>query len=142
VAHRIPDKIKHLVYVDAILPVDGESVLDLGTEDSKEFFLNIAKSQGEGYSIPPLWPNPGKDVPHPIASFQQQISLEDPKAETIPGSYILTIEPGRDKDDFVKYAERAKTKGYKYFELPTGHNPQRSMPIDYANILIRVGSDN
>lgn len=140
VADRIPGKIKRLVYADAMLPVDGESVFDLNPEDSKKFFLNLAKADEGGFAIPPFWPDPGKDVPHPLASFQQPISLGNLDAAKIPATYILTIEPGADTDNFSKYAERAKERGWNYFELPTGHNLQRTMPEEYAEILLNLGN--
>ena len=39
VADRIPQKIKHLVYADAMLPEDGESVFSLTTEESRKRFI-------------------------------------------------------------------------------------------------------
>lgn len=140
-ADRIPENIKHLVYVDAMLPFNGESVFSLHTEEWQKNMLDLAKSKGKGFSIPPYWPDWGKDVPHPLATFQQPISLANPKADKIPGTYILTIEPGAKTDDFSKYAERAKNKGYQYYELSTGHNPQRSMLKEYAELLLKVESD-
>ena len=141
VANQIPEKIKHIVYVDAFLPFDGESVFSLGTEEWQNKLIDLAMSQGKGYSIPPYWPDWGKDVPHPLATFQQPISLTNLNTDHIPGTYILTIEPGAQTDDFSKYAERAKNKGYQYYELLTGHNPQRSMLKEYTEILLKIESE-
>ncbi|MBN1301616.1 MAG: alpha/beta hydrolase [Melioribacteraceae bacterium] len=138
VAHRVPEKIKHLVYADAMLPFDGESVLSLGNPEDKNFFLDLAESKGNGYSIPPFWKEWGKDVPHPLGTFQQKIRLGNPDAEKLPGTYILTIDPGAESDGFSKYAERAKEKSYYYYELRTGHNLQRTMPEEYAEILLKI----
>ncbi len=87
---------------------------------------------------PPFWPDWGKDVPHPLETFRQPISLGNPDAEKIPATYILTIEPGAATDDFSRYAERAKKRGWTYYELPTGHNAQRTMPKEYAVLLMSV----
>lgn len=136
VAHRVPERISRLVYLDAMLPLDGESVFDLMGEQGRKFFFDLANTKGEGWKIPPFWPDPGKDVPQPLAAFSQQISLGNPLADKIPGTYILTLEPGATSDDFSRYAERAKQRGWKYHELRTGHNPQRTMPKEYAAILM------
>ena len=136
VAHRVPERISRLVYVDAMLPLDRESVFDLMGEQSREFFLDLANTKGEGWKIPPFWPDPGKDVPQPLAAFREPISLGNPLADKLPATYILTLEPGAASDDFSRYAERAKQPRWKYHELRTGHNPQRTMPKEYAAILM------
>ena len=138
VADRIPEKIKHIVYVDAMLPEDAESVFSLNTDDRSKMFLELAETKGKGYSIPPYWDDWGKDVPHPLGTFRQPISLKNPNREKIPSTYILTIEPGQTTDSFSKYAERAKKKNWAYYELPTGHNAQRTMPNEYAEILMNI----
>ncbi len=61
-----------------------------------------------------------------------------PDAEKILATYILTIEPGAKTGDFSRYAERAKKRGWTYYELPTGHNAQRTMPKEYAALLMSV----
>ena len=138
VAHRIPERIKHLVYLDAILPNDGESVFGLGDAESNAFLQQLADAEGEGWKIPPYWPEKGRDMPHPMETFRQPISLGNPEAEAIPSTYILTIEQGAVSDGFSRYAERAKERGWAYHELITGHNAQRTMPNELANILSSV----
>ena len=74
--------------------------------------------------------------------LNQEIKTElDPDAKKIPATYILTIDPGAETDSFSKYAERAKKRGWEYFELRTGHNLQRTMPEEYAKILLHVVSE-
>lgn len=140
VADKIPDKVNHLVYVDALLPNNGESVFSLNTEESRKNLTGLAKEKGNGYSIPPTWPDWGKDVPHPLATFQQPIKLENPELKNIPATYVLTIDPGAKTDSFSKYAKRAKEKGYQYYEWRTGHNPQRTMLNEYAEFLLKLGN--
>jgi pimeloyl-ACP methyl ester carboxylesterase len=135
VAHRVPERIKHIIYMDAMLPVDGESVNSLmGTERAE----SSEQSTNKPWEIPPYWPDWGKDVPHPAGTFRQAISLGNPDAEQLPATYVLTIEPGAEMDSFSKFAERAKAREWRYFELPTGHNAQRTMPNEYAEIIMSI----
>ncbi len=138
VAHRVPERIAFLVYADAFLPLDGESLFSLSTEESRNRFLEIAATQGDGWQIPPTWPDPGKDVPHPLATLRQAVTLGNPLADELPGTYILTRDPGADTDSFSRYAERARQRGWPVFELRTGHNLQRSMPEAYARLLMDI----
>jgi pimeloyl-ACP methyl ester carboxylesterase len=138
VADRIPEHIAQLVYADAMLPNHGESVFSLDDDQTVEFFTELANSRGQGWSIPTFWPNPGKDVAHPLESFKQPIALTNPARNSIPSTYILTIEPGAETDDFSEFAQRAKARGWRYHELPTGHNLQRTMPHEYAEIIMNL----
>jgi pimeloyl-ACP methyl ester carboxylesterase len=137
-AHRVPERIHHLVYVDAMFPLDGESVRSLQTEEGWKWMMELAETQGEGWRIPPFWPDPGKDVPHPLETFRQPVTLGNPLAEKLPGTFVLTLEPDAETDDFSRYAERARERGYRYVEWRTGHNPQRSMPDEYVALLLAI----
>lgn len=123
VADSIPERIKKIVYLDAILPENNESVVDVMRLSS---FGDLQK--GNGF-IDPFWVKDTskfpRDVPHPIHTFADKISLNNEKRNLIPKTYILTYE-GEDKtkDDFYKFYDRAKTKNYKLIEMHADHNPQ------------------
>jgi len=140
VADRVPERIRHLVYIDAMLPRDGESVFSLLFKGEKERFMELVNTRGGGISLPPFWPGweQTKDVPHPIGTFQQPISLGNPAAAKLPATYVLTIEEGADTDDFSVYAERAKSRGWNYHEWRTNHTPQRTMPEQYVELLANL----
>ena len=52
-AEIVRDRIARLVYLDAFLPRDRESVLDTEPPQSREAFLQIAREQGDGWRVPP-----------------------------------------------------------------------------------------
>jgi pimeloyl-ACP methyl ester carboxylesterase len=136
VAHRIPRRIARLVYIDAFLPNDGESMFDLIPEEDRSHLLGLAESQGDGWRVPPFWSDPGKDVPHPLATFRDPVSLGNAEAYEIPATYILTMEPGAETDDFMPSAERARARGWSYHVLRSGHNPQKTIPGRLAELLV------
>jgi pimeloyl-ACP methyl ester carboxylesterase len=138
VAHRTPERIHHLVYIDAMLPLDGESVKSLMSEENWKWMAGMAEANGDGWRLPPFWPDPGKDVPHPFETFRQPVELGNLLAERIPGTFVLTLEPDAETDDFSRYAKRAKERGYDYLEWRTGHNPQRTMPAEYVAFLLGI----
>lgn len=53
VAEAVAERISRLIYLDAFLPRDGESVLDTEPPQSRETFLAIARDQGDGWRLPP-----------------------------------------------------------------------------------------
>lgn len=124
VADRVPDRIKGLVYLDALLPNDGESVLNIMGDGLK----NMEKN---GFVVP-FWvkadQKPPKDVPQPLKTLTEPIVLKNPAARKLPSRYILTVEAGKDPktDDFASQAERAKQRGWPVSQLQSDHNPQWS----------------
>jgi len=93
VAERIPQRIRHVVYVDAFLPEHGESVKKLADSGFDTMVKNMAK---DGMLVPP-WvraetPTP-KDVPHPLKTFTDTLALADPMARAIPGAKLVEL-PG------------------------------------------------
>ncbi len=136
VADRIPERLSRMIYVDAHLPVDGESMFDLiGAKRTKDL-KNRANKWGDGWRIPPWWPDKKKDVPHQLATFQDPVQLNNPRSAEIPGTYILTLNPGATTDSFSKSAARGRSRGWRYHELRTGHNVQWTMPNELAELLM------
>ena len=46
VADKVPEKIKHIVYMEAFLPIDGENVLSLIGTEELEFYKKHAQENG------------------------------------------------------------------------------------------------
>src|SRR5205085_9951525 len=53
VAERSPDRIGHLVYLDAVVPEDGRSLLDLRPPAESARLRDITEREGAGWRIPP-----------------------------------------------------------------------------------------
>ena len=135
VADSIPGRIRELVYVDAFLPRDGESVLGLLDE---EFRTMIATNVRNGL-VPAPWvqesaPIP-RDVPHPFRTFTDVIELGS-RFEGVPGRYILTTEPTEQPDGFQPYADRAAERGWEVVTMQAGHTPERSHPAELVALLV------
>lgn len=137
VAERIPQRIRHLVYLDAFLPDNGESVRALADSG----FNGMVRSMGRDGMLVPPWasdtmPVP-KDVPHPLKTFTDSLVLTNPAARAIPGTYILTIDRGRTDDAFSRFARRAEARRFRVFEMKdTDHVPERTN-LDALVALLR-----
>ena len=71
----------------------------------------------------------------PLKTFTEPISLKNEAARRLPATYILTVEAGKQDDDFSPYAERAKARGWDVRRLEADHNPQWSAPEALADML-------
>jgi pimeloyl-ACP methyl ester carboxylesterase len=141
VADRIPERIARLVYLDAFLPENGESLLHLRQPGGPVDFGQLAK---DGF-IPAWWVKPGKpfpiDVPHPLKTFTDSIALRNlAAAAKIPGTYILTVDPGKQpaNDDFFAASVRARTRGWPVLVMEGDHNPHWRQPEELAGLLLGI----
>jgi pimeloyl-ACP methyl ester carboxylesterase len=137
VADRVPGRIKHLVYIDAIVPENGESVNSLrvghGRHPVKDGFVIPTW-------VPPNTPPP-HDVPQPAATFSQPITLTNQiTALKIPTTYILAVDPGKQAadDDFYRFYQRAQTHAWKTEVIESDHVVERSHPREIARLLEQV----
>ena len=136
VADRVPERIRKLIYLDAFLPNDGESVFTANPQSS-----NWTKPMEKDGMIVPSWVKADqaapRDVPQSIKTFNQRIELKNPKGREIIGVYILTVDEGKKPQDdtFSIFAERAKQRKWKYIEMIADHNPQWSKPEELVRIL-------
>jgi pimeloyl-ACP methyl ester carboxylesterase len=137
VADRIPNRISHLIYLDAMIPEDGESSITIGGMHEQGWLPPSAK---DGFMIP-AWVKadqaPPKDVPHPLKTFTDKISLKNPDRMKITTDYILTVDPGKEpKDDgFYDSYKRAKQYNWTTHILSSDHNPQWSKPNELYKLL-------
>ena len=138
VADRILERISKLVYLDAFVPENGDSLLSL----RKPGTLEIEKMEKDGFIIP-TWVKPGKpapiDVPHPLKTFTDRIALiNQTAAGKIPATYILTVDKGQKPEDdtFYPASERARARGWPVITLEGDHNPHWRQPEAVAGLLL------
>jgi hypothetical protein len=100
----------------------------------------LLKFEKDGY-IFPFWVKDTKklprDVPHPLRTMTDKISLKNPKRLKIPSTYILTYEDGKasEEDDFYPFYKKAKNIGFKTIEFVGDHNPQIKKLKELVDLL-------
>ncbi|MFN6945150.1 MAG: alpha/beta fold hydrolase [Cytophagaceae bacterium] len=146
VADSLPERIQKLVYLEALVPENGENVLDVFGEKKAAWAKAMVQ---DGYMVPPWLTNnlllvgkdniPG-DVPQSYKTFTEPILLKNQTGNGLPAKYILTVEEGgkAEEDDFALSAKRAKDKGWTYYEMTADHNPQWSAPEALVDLLTQV----
>ncbi|WP_461130591.1 alpha/beta fold hydrolase [Spirosoma aerophilum] len=136
VADRVADRVRQVVYLDALVPNDGESVLSI-SGSGPSALKDMIK---DGFVVP-FWvkadQKPPKDVPQSLKTLTEPVSLKNPAARQLPARYILTVEAGKDpkNDDFAIHAERARQRGWPVVQLTSDHNPQWSAIMPLVNVL-------
>jgi pimeloyl-ACP methyl ester carboxylesterase len=145
VADRIPDRISHLVYVDAVVPEDGQSLYDLVDPEFTAQGLVLVEQQGDGWRLPYI-PEPGKPgdprlIPMPIKPGMQPVTARNPAALSLPRTFIYCTE---DKDvtrdnHIIQPAQSARSDArWHYYELETDHNPMENATQELTDLLVSI----
>ncbi|MDI9569324.1 MAG: alpha/beta fold hydrolase [Pseudomonadota bacterium] len=142
VAERIPERIRRLIYLDALIPEDGQAVKDLYPPDIAELLGAYIEAGGDGWRYPP--PEPRGDarfVDHPAAAMFQPLRLNNPRAREIPRAYIYCTDKsgaGPQHQGIVGVAARVRAAGWPFFELATGHHPMHTAPEELVRLLLSL----
>jgi pimeloyl-ACP methyl ester carboxylesterase len=147
IADRARAHIAQLVYLDAFVPRNGESVFDIQPAERADKMREAAREKGEGWRIPtsPMPPDtPADDVawaahrrlPQPIKTFEQKLRLSGEAPPPRAYIYCKRFGPG---DVFRPFAERAQREtGWRYFEIDASHNPHITAPDALMAILQQI----
>jgi pimeloyl-ACP methyl ester carboxylesterase len=136
VADRVPDRIKRLIYLDAFLPENGESVNTAGG-----LSMGLGRNVVEGF-IPPTWVHAGAPIPHdvpmPARTFSEPILLTHQEAaRRIPTRYFMFLPKGHALSEgaFYRFYQRAQARGWPVATLESDHNAQWSHPREEVALL-------
>jgi pimeloyl-ACP methyl ester carboxylesterase len=146
VADRARDRIAQLIYLDAFVPEDGQSLLDLN-EPARQRMQQQARD-GDGWRVPPLPTPPDTDpadlewlnarrVDMPLKCFEEKIRLPH-GAPPVPRSYIYAtrISPA---DTFGQFSRRFKNdSGWDYHEIDASHSPAVTAPETLMALLEKI----
>jgi pimeloyl-ACP methyl ester carboxylesterase len=146
VADRARNRIERLVYLDAWVPEDGQSLLDLAPEEFRTRVRETTAASGDGWRIPPstlpadtspddvAWMS-ARRAPQPIRTFEQPLRLAK-RDEPPPRTYVYCkrIAAG---DRFGPFAAIARSDpAWRYVEIDASHNPHVTAPQTLAGVLL------
>jgi pimeloyl-ACP methyl ester carboxylesterase len=146
VADRAGDKITQLIYLDAFVPRDGQSLFDLNEAD-RQRMRDLAKS-GDGWRVPPNPTAPdtppadlewlaARRVGMPIKCFEQKLKLQN--GERMPPRSYVYCRRTAPADPFGQFARRAKSEpGWRYFEIDASHSPGVTAPEALMALLQKI----
>jgi len=143
VAEKMEKAIASLVMLDAFMPEDGESVLDIYPPAMREPVLAAVRSGAT--TMPPraaaLFKVNEKDrawvdaqcTPQPIQCWLQKLKLTGARERIAKKTYIRAS--GYQSPYFDAGLATARQRGYRTYEVPCGHDVMLDMPERLAQIL-------
>jgi pimeloyl-ACP methyl ester carboxylesterase len=149
VADRIPDRIGALVYLDAFVLENGQSLHDTLPAPMRDQQLDLA-SQGEGWKVPPIpaeafhvnardldWVNRQCTV-QSLATFQQPLRLTGEIDRIKNNTFILAA--GWAPSPFASFYEQAKAKGWRTVAMDCGHDVMLDLPEELTRELVAASA--
>jgi enterochelin esterase family protein len=143
VMDRVPERIRHVVFLDAAVPDDGMSIWDLlgnnGKQDPNRFkdgFMQVS------------WVTPDTKPPHnvkqSIKCFNQPVSYKNPAAKALDVTYVAFVPKDKSAEERAKTDkswQRALSRGWTIRTFPGGHVAQQEDPRGVATLIADSVSD-
>ncbi|MGP0019314.1 MAG: alpha/beta fold hydrolase [Candidatus Sulfotelmatobacter sp.] len=147
-----PVQVQRLFFLDAFIPEDGQSVLDLLPPEIGTHFRKVAQEQGNGWRLPggegqlDLWglkPGEARDFVRArlcdfsLRCFEEPLRLPANRKASIPATFVASVAEGYPaRPFFAPFAAKARASGWQVAELQTGHDSQVERPGEVAKILL------
>ncbi len=148
-ASRRLDRIRRVVYFDAHVPGDGQSMCDLIGEETTNRLKHRVEQHGFGWILPPspasIFGTNGEDAawidsmatPMSWACYDEQLKLQSSRA--VPRAYLRC---GRhDRHYFESAAEQIRNEGSPVQVLAAAHNAMITHPKLVAEALIAFSEE-
>jgi pimeloyl-ACP methyl ester carboxylesterase len=155
VANDVPDRIGHLVHLDAMVPTHGETAIDVMPVTAG--MIELAEKSDTPWRVPPLpeLPAPlglfGVNDPddvawlratlvdEPVLAYRQPVRLDNPAAQAIPRTHIHCV--GFEVDGITRRpvpATQPNGAPAQVWELRSGHDCMITVPAELAALLLNV----
>lgn len=142
VMDRVPERIKHVVFLDAAVPDDGMSLWDLfgGQRQDPSRFV-------DGFMQVP-WVKPDAKPPHnvkqSIKCFNQPVSYKNPATRALNVTYVAFVPKDGSAEERAKTDkswQRAVSRGWTIRTFPGGHVAQQEDPRGVATLIAESVND-
>ncbi len=148
VVDRIPDRIASLVYLDAFVLGNGQSLHDTLPAAQRDAQLDLARRVGDGWKVPPIpaevfnvnladraWVD-RQCTMQPLATFQQALRLSGGFNASKNTTFILAT--GFSDSPFPQFYDQAKARGWKTMTIASGHDVMLDEPVELTSALARA----
>jgi pimeloyl-ACP methyl ester carboxylesterase len=144
VADRARDRVARLIYLDAFVPTNGQSLIDL-TPAERQRLLDSVKT-GDGWRVAPnpIPPDTSTEdlawitqlrMPQSVRCFEQPLALQSEL--NLPRAFIHCTRYA-DNKPFAQFASRAAAAGWQVYNLDASHSPNITAPAALVELLQKI----
>jgi len=143
-----PARLKHLVYIDAVVPHPGESWATHHAPELVASRLAAAAAHPKGALPPPdaalfgltgadcEWVN-RRQTPQPFGQYQEPLNFDAARLAQVPRTFIDCTTPAWPSIAPMRRRVRSEP-GWRVRELATGHDAMVSAPGSLAQLLLEA----
>ncbi|MET8462484.1 alpha/beta fold hydrolase [Micromonospora zamorensis] len=136
-ADRAADRIDSLVYLDAVVPADGDSCWSLVSDQERRWYLEVDETGCASRALPFF---DARATPHPIASVLQSLRLTGDPGQIRRRDYVYAAG-WADQSPFTTIYQKLRAEpGWTTHALAGGHNLMRDTPEELTKILADVAA--
>ena len=135
-ADRSPERVGSLVYLDAVVPGQGDSCWTLVSDQERLWYADVVET---GYGVRPLPFFDARAMPHPIASVLQPLKLTGDLSHIRRRTYVYAAGWEGPSPFTAIYQRLRNDPSWQTYASAGGHNLMRDAPEDLVKILIEVG---
>jgi pimeloyl-ACP methyl ester carboxylesterase len=145
-----PARIASLVYLDAFVPGDGESLFSHIPPEHQQAIRDSADRDGEGWRVPPFFSAAAFNVneqdrawvdrqmtPQPLAALTQPLRLSSGGLSRVQRKHYI-YAAGFDVPQFTAFYQRARRERWVTSEIACGHDVMLDRPVELAAELLRA----
>lgn len=152
-ADRIPERIAHLVYLDAVVPDSGENAFSTYPRTEAEARIARAQKATDGLAVPTPDILPAvfglkegsadyawvkrRLTPHPLGAYTKKLTLRGPVGNGLPRTYVYCTDPPHPFMEGSRRRVRASA-GWSWIDLAAPHDAMITHPDEVARILLDV----
>jgi pimeloyl-ACP methyl ester carboxylesterase len=140
-----PGALRQLVYVDAVVPLPGESWSSTHAPETVAARVAAAEAGG-GLGMPP--PDPAafglhgadrdwllrRQTPQPFAVYREPLPFDAARIAALPRAFVDCTRPPLPTIDVSRRRVREQP-GWQVVEMATGHDPMVSEPEEFLRVL-------
>lgn len=149
-ADRMADKLSALIFLDAYIAKDGQSILDADPPERQEQILSrmVDTPNGRVFPCPPAiiyglrsqadqaWVD-RRQTPHPAATYTERLALTGAWHTVEKLGYIATT--GFSQDDFRNISDALKDDpAFTRTTIDSGHDAMIDAPAELAALLLKL----
>jgi pimeloyl-ACP methyl ester carboxylesterase len=159
VADRLGSRIRHLVYLDAALPADGESMITQNPATRDPDVVAAVADQLAALAPDGVWMAPLPPVvfgipperadlvawlerrltPHPLRTWTDPVAIRPGALDPIAKTYVHCVAPPLEPSAFAAHARRTASgeagPNWRSLELETGHDAMLTDPDGVTRII-------
>jgi pimeloyl-ACP methyl ester carboxylesterase len=138
VADRVPAHVDSVVYLDALVPRDGENSWALVDDAERAWYVDVDDT---GFGVPPMPLFDERARPHPLAAFLQRIRLTGDLSGFRKRVYLYAEDWADGSPMEQSYQRVRRDPAWEVHSLASKHNSMRDIPEELAAILLGVAEN-